>query len=373
MRLAIVRLRYGPFGGAERFIERATESLARDGVEIHVVAERWDGPRADGVSVHEVPVRARTRAGRLRAFRRGAAEVVRRGGFDLVQAHERMTGVDVYRAGDGVHAAWLERLARARGPFARFALKLDPFHRDVLATERAMAADPRLHFVANSALVERELRTALGVPGDRITRLENGVDLARFGKAALIELRAGARRELGVGDDVPVVLLVGSGFERKGVFPLAAALAHAKMREVRLVVVGKDRRPSKLARLASRIGVSARLHALGPREDVRPWLAAADLFALPSLYDPMPNAALEALAAGLPVVTTPDTGVAEAVATADAGVVAAADPDALAAAIERIRSDLAGFSARAERLARNYDAEVAWAAWRAFYRRRLGR
>jgi UDP-glucose:(heptosyl)LPS alpha-1,3-glucosyltransferase len=79
----------------------------------------------------------------------------------------------------------------------------------------------------------------------------------------------------------------------------------------------------------------------GPLGDVRSVLHAADIFVLPTLYDPMPNAALEALASGLPVVTTNDAGIADAINDTGAGKVTPRDPEALADAMAAVLGDWA--------------------------------
>jgi UDP-glucose:(heptosyl)LPS alpha-1,3-glucosyltransferase len=101
---------------------------------------------------------------------------------------------------------------------------------------------------------------------------------------------------------VPVVLFVGSGFERKGLAHLLRAMALAGGK-ARLWVIGKGDKGPYL-RLAEKLGLSSRVTFWGPHQDVRSFYAAADLFAFPTLYDPFPTAAMEALAAGLPVITT---------------------------------------------------------------------
>lgn len=332
MRLAVVRKRFNPYGGAERFIATAAGALIARGVEVSVITEGWDGGDVEGLTRVVVPkARGLTRAVRLAGFQRNCAAAIAEGRFDLVQSHERMLGADLFRAGDGVHAAWVERLGRERGRIGAALLRLDPMHRLVMATERAMAASNML-FVANSAMVAGEIEGILGVPASRVRVIENGVDLDRF-QPASPEARAAARSELGVPTDVPVVAFVGSGFERKGAFLLVEALARSAARDVHAVIVGADRRLGELRALVEARALGARVTVLGGLADPRGVLAAADLFALPSLYDPMPNAALEALACGLPVVTCEGTGIASHVAAAGAGAVVERKPDAIASGL----------------------------------------
>lgn len=366
MRLAVVRKRFNPFGGAERFIVTAAGALIARGVEVTVVTEDWSGGDVPGLSRVVVPKAGGfLRSTRLARFQASCERAIRDGGFDLVQTHERLLGADLFRAGDGVHAAWIARLGRERGPLGAALLRLDPMHRLVMATERAMAASDML-FVANSELVAGELRDILGVPDARLRVIENGVDLDRF-RPAEPDARTAARAEFGLPADGPVVAFVGSGFERKGAFRLVEALARPELREVHALVAGTDRQLKKLRQLTERLGLSARVKILGGIPDPRPVLAAADLFTLPSLYDPMPNAALEALACGLPVVTCEGAGIAPAVATSGAGAVVTRDPDDIASGLVRTLSRLPDARAAAAALRPSLDLALAVERWRALY------
>jgi UDP-glucose:(heptosyl)LPS alpha-1,3-glucosyltransferase len=91
-----------------------------------------------------------------------------------------------------------------------------------------------------------------------------------------------------------------------------------------------------MRKLARTLGVGERVLFLGAQADVKPFYGAADLFALPTLYDPFPNAALEALACALPIVTTTTCGAAELVTPANGAVIAAGDATALARALDSL-------------------------------------
>ena len=366
MKIAIVRRRHASFGGAERFIEIIADELASAGHQPTIISESWPG---DGNRFAHIGVSSRgaTRAGKLAHFQREVAAIVARGHFDLVQSHERLLSADIFRAGDGVHAAWLARLAAEQGGLRTMVRKLSPMHRLIAATEQKMARETDIIFVANSALVARELSDVLAIPASRLRIIENGVDTAMFHPPSPAE-RADARRRFNLEGDAPVVAFVGSGFERKGAFKLIDALALPQCADIRALIAGRDRQQDKLSRRIETLGLSKRVHVLGGVENPRAVYHAADLFTLPSLYDPMPNAALEALGCGLPLLVTADTGIADAARDNGAGVVVTRSLDDIARGLLGILARRDAMSKAAIALTPRFDLGATTARWLDLYR-----
>ena len=331
MKLAIVRQKYTPFGGAERFVARALDALRAKGVDVSIIARQWQGD-VPGIRVDPFYL---GRTWRDAGFARGVRRLIAERRFGLVQSHERIPGCDIYRAGDGVHATWLELRGK---PLDRFA----PWHRYTLAAEAAMFGHPDLRAViCNSRMVRDDIARRFGIPDDKLQVIYNGVDLQAFHPRlreeqgqALRQKIFGETQSAAVGrignSAAPVILFVGSGYQRKGLPTLLHALSRMARRDARLWVVGRDKQESLMRSLAQTLGVDERVMFLGAQTDVRPFYGTADVFALPTLYDPFPNAALEALACGLPLVTTTTCGAAELVTPANGAVIAAGDVAALA-------------------------------------------
>jgi UDP-glucose:(heptosyl)LPS alpha-1,3-glucosyltransferase len=346
-RVALVRGRYDPSGGAERFVQAAIRSLRDQGASLTLVTRSW--PDHDGTAI----VLSSFHVGSLWrdwAFERAACRTLAERHFDLVQSHERIPCCDVYRAGDGVHAQWLEERERAQGPVARLLTRASPHHRYLLAAERALFSSARLKAViCNSEMVRREIGTRFGVAADKLVLIRNAVDPEVFHPGLRDELRDSVRQQLGIPRMARVVLHVGSGFERKGVGVLLEALARAP-HEPCAIVVGRDKRLGRYMARARALGIGERVRFVGAVSDVRPYYAAADAFALATLYDPQPNAALEAMACALPVLTTPRCGVAELLEEGVSGYVRdALDVTGLAEVIGRLdagRSRSMGHAAR---------------------------
>ncbi|MDR2710405.1 MAG: glycosyltransferase family 4 protein [Burkholderiales bacterium] len=316
IRLAIARQRYNPHGGAERFVARALDALSAEGrVAVTLLAREWPekaepektAPSSQDWRFQKVDPFYLGRTWREASFadavRRRAAE------YDLLQSHERIPGAAIFRAGDGVHAAWLEQVARTRGKFGRLVLRWSLYHRYLCRTERAMFAHPALRCViCNSRMVRDDIAARFGVPDEKLTVINNGVDTEAF-HPDVARHRAKMRARWGIGNEAPLLAFVGSGFARKGVETALRVLA--ALPPVHLVVAGEDKRRARYEALARELGVIERVRFLGVVDDVRPVYGAADALILPTLYDPFPNVCVEALACGLPLLTSTSCGAAE--------------------------------------------------------------
>lgn len=335
MRLAFIRRRYDFAGGAERFLEGFLSHLAQGReLRISLLSERWSGAALpDGLHWQRIPALALGSWLGARSFERRVCAAVARGNFDLVQSHERVPCADLYRAGDGLHREWLGQRARVLGPARRLSLRLNPLHRYLLDAERRLFTSPRLRAViTNSEMVRQELLAAFPFPAERVHTIYSGVDLERFHPCLRGE-RAAVRATLGVPQEVPLFLFVGSGFERKGLAASLKALPEGAW----LLVAGRDRRQTRYQALADRLGKADRVRFLGPQRDVAPLYGAADALVLPTLYDPFPNVCFEAMAAGLPVVTSWKSGAAELVREGESGFLGdALDLTGLSAALEAL-------------------------------------
>jgi UDP-glucose:(heptosyl)LPS alpha-1,3-glucosyltransferase len=353
MKLALIRQRYTPFGGAERFMDRAIHALGND-ADITVFAREWRGEAA-GYRFVECNPPHRSNVQRERGFAGAVRAALRAQSFDLVQSHERIVPEGIaapflYRAGDGVHATWLRERARAQGVLGSLRNAINPYHRFMVALERGMFTHAHLAgVICNSRMVRDDIATRFALPASKLHVIYNGVDLEQFHpRLRDASSRAGALRQSlpehidtrpetvgGSGSSplFPLLLHVGSGFERKGVANLLTAFARVKSAAT-LVIAGEDKHAARYQRLATQLNIAGRVRFTGALPDVKPLYAAADAFVLPTLYDPMPNAALEALACGLPVLTTTTCGAAEFITEGVNGYVRdALDIDGLAQAL----------------------------------------
>lgn len=372
MRLALIRSRYNPFGGAERFIENAVNALADQGAELTVVTRKW-------------PAGAKTNVGKLivdpfyigswwrdAGFARAVCAELEKQRFDLVQSHERLSCCDVYRAGDGVHAEWLAQRRRVMSAHKQLGVRLNPHHRFVLRAERNMFTSPRLKAViCNSRMVKDEIVRHFGTDEAKLRVIYNAVDSEKFNPALKSQHRDVTRDAIGCPRQAPLFVFVGSGFERKGLYVFLKALAMLPG-DCRGLVVGSDKKLAVYREVAAGLGLNDRLHFTGGVNDVRPYYAAADVFVLPTLYDPLPNAALEAMACGLPAVTSSKCGAAELIENGRQGYVRdALDVPHIAEAMQNCLAHLAPMSEAARAAVLPYTPERMAVEYLTLYRELL--
>ncbi|MRS16502.1 glycosyltransferase [Enterobacteriaceae bacterium RIT691] len=304
MKLAIVRQTYNPNGGAERFVSRALNVLAQDSaLDVTLIARKWEN--ATGWHTLTVDPPFSNRLKREAGF--AAAAAARFADFDIVQSHERIPGATIFRAGDGVHATWLEQYNRIQSPLERLVQSFSGYHRYILTAERQMFTHPQLRkVICNSRMVRDDIARRFGLADDKLTVIYNGVDTDYFHPRLR---QPSLRATFGLPEHAPVLAYVGSGFARKGVATALKAIAPHD--DVWLLIAGHDKRAGKFQKLAQSLGVAERVKFLGPVADVREVYGAADALILPTLYDPFPNVCVEALACGLVLLTSHGCGAAE--------------------------------------------------------------
>lgn len=347
IRLALVRQRYNPFGGAERFVSSALDALKEHDLSLTLITREWE----HGNSPHQVMTcnpKYLSRLGRDQSFAQGVQQMIAREKFDLVQSHERIAGCDLFRAGDGVHAAWLEQRARHQGWFGRLSDHLSPWHRYTLAAEKEMFHSPKLKAViCISEMVRQDIIRHYHVDEKKLHVIYNGIDLERFSPQLTNAHRERVRAEYNIDETTPLFIYVGSGFERKGVDSLLEALAQARS-PAHLLIVGKDKQLKKYQAKAKALGLEKRVSFTGGVKDVTPLLGAADAFIMPTRYEPLSNAVLEALASGLPTIISHQCGAAELIQDGVNGFVCdSLDVPALAQHIETLSAPGIAASMRA--------------------------
>ena len=304
LHITLVRRGYSRSGGAEAYLKRLADGIVKAGHEVQLVTtNEWPGEQWPFGSIKRL---ARTT---VIGFADELEQVRPQLQCDVLFSLERVWNCDVYRAGDGVHRAWLARRRKFEVPLKQFVRGASRKHRDLLQLEESLFEKRKAgRVIAASQMVVNEIIDLYSYPADKIDVVRNGIPLDRF--KFDLALREESRAELKLKQDQTALLFVGSGWERKGLIFAIQAMALCKNRNMRLLVAGRgDVRPYKTSRL--RFWREDPVQFLGEVTNLAPIYAAADMFILPTIYDPFSNACLEALASGLPVITTRSNGLSD--------------------------------------------------------------
>ncbi len=325
VKIALIRRQFTATGGAELYLQRLLAALAQRGHELHLFAEGWEGA-PQNITLHRVEAGA-NRATRNLHFATAVKAQLARESYDCVFSLERTIQQDVYRAGDGVHRTWLQRRKEFSPWWKKPFIGGGGFHKNMLALEaQTFNSQNTRRVIVNSEMARREILENFSFPADRIHLVRNGVDVGRFQRGN----RPATRQQLGLAEKDFLLLFVGSGWERKGLhFALQAfALLKKKHPQLKFAVIGKDHPPA-----AAPDGVMF----IAPTSGLENYYAAADLFVFPPIYEPSANVVIEALAAGLPVVTSINNGAGEIISENITGNVVREfwQPEIFAAAMEK--------------------------------------
>lgn len=316
MRIALLIERFAPAGGAERACAALARGLAARGHEVHVFARRIEP--FPGIIPRLV------RAGGLFprfAFARETRRLLEGERFDIIHSFTRTPFQDLLRLGGGIHREYLAQTDDQYSAAGRLWRRLRPKERLELALEAAsLAPGAYRKIVAVSRRVRDEAVRHYGVRPEDVEVIYNGVDTAAL--SVPDGARAEVRRELGLGEKDYTLLFCGTGFRRKGLRYAVGAVEEVP--RARLLVAGEGRGPRH-----------PRVRYLGRRADVARLYAAADALILPTLYDPFPNACLEAMATGRPVIVSRIAGVSEII---DGDSLVVEDPRDVPSLAEAVRS-----------------------------------
>ena len=315
-KLFFIKKRFSLYGGAENYMKTLVDQLKRD-YEITILSTHWEP--ADGIYFNHIPSSQFTSFLSLATFNRNVCKAVKNNTPDCTISFERTLCQDIYRAGEGCHAEWLAIRSKLEPFYKKISFKINPLHLWLLNMERRLFSDTPC-IIANSNMVKANIIKHYAVQAEKIHLLHNGINLDRFTPDNKVKWRKHVRNNLALRQDANLVLFVGSGFRRKGLQVLLEAVPLIKDKEIQVLVIGKGP-VHKFKALAVRCGIADRIIFMGPQKEIEKYYSAADLFVLPTLYDPFSNATLEAMASGIPVITTRNNGAAELIENGKEGFV----------------------------------------------------
>ena len=315
LKLAFCLYKYFPYGGLQRDFLRIALECQRLGHSIRVYTLSWRGEIPAGFEVIIVPAQAFTNHTRYERFYEWVQAALARNPVDGVVGINKMPGLDVYYAADSCYKekaytqrTWPYRLLPRYRHFARF-------------EEAVFAPESQTEILMISETQRPFFEKYYHTPAQRMHFLPPGISRDRIAPDNAEEIRADMRRELGVADDEHLLLMVGSGFIKKGLkraIYAVRSLPSAVREKTRFFVIGEDN-PTPFRRLALMLGIRRQVTILSGRDDVPRFLLAADLLLHPALDENAGIVLLEAIVAGLPVLATDVCGYGHYVEEAEVG------------------------------------------------------
>jgi UDP-glucose:(heptosyl)LPS alpha-1,3-glucosyltransferase len=370
IRFAVGILRFSrKRGGAERYVVDLCSRMAREGYDVHVYTEHWE-EEDRGISFHRIRTIPFPRSLRLLSFAFRATWKIDRGNYHITFGIGNTLRANVLQPHGGVHWAWFWRSLNAYDHPVRWMVKflgriMSPKQWAGGWIENApyrMRNLPR--FIAISEMVKQDMVKWYRIPAKQIRVVYNGVDIERFHPRNR-QFRQEIRERHQIGDEL-VILFVSNNFQMKGLSYLLDALARMRSEAfcpIKLLVLGRDRKEPYL-RMAEQLGILRDVLFVGTTDEPEKYYGAADLLVHPTFYDACSLTVLEALASGLPVITTSSNGAGGIITAGQEGFVLS-DPREVETLVERISffqnpraREEAGAASR--RLAEFHRAERNW-------------
>lgn len=296
-KIALARFKYTPYGGAENYLARLISAMKDQGIPLRVFSTDWadsDAPRI--TSPKFMPSFIRILSFAYFACKQKKSD-------ELLFSLERLPCADIYRAGDGVHRAWLD--VRIQNGESKLKIFLNPLQLTYLWLERLTFKNAK-KIIANSRFVKNDITGYYGINPNKIEVVYNGVPQNRQNKKASKESICA---EFGLNPDKKMILFAGSGFARKGGLEFLEILSSLKRDDYTAVMVGKEKKIGFYRNFTQKHGLNVIF--AGARKDIDRFYAAADIFLFPTRYEPFSNVCLEAMSGGCAVITTAQNGASE--------------------------------------------------------------
>lgn len=315
MKIAFVIYNYSESGGGvEHYASDLAQVLLNRGDEVHIFCHNLKTQSSHpGLYFHSVPAASFYRPFQWLRFARNVAEMLKQEQFDVVHGFGRTYSQDIYRVGSGCHWSYLEQTHPSMQTWpGRLLQKINPRNQVVLHLEKkSFQPGSYKKIVCISQMVKNDIQRYYDVPDEDLEVIYNTVDPVRFHPDNKKKYREEVRKRFNLNEEEIILLFVGSGFERKGLrYAIDSLTLLPKDLRVRLLVVGKGR-INKYKYLAERKKIADKILFLGPQAQIEQYYAAADIFLFPTLFEPFGTVCLEAMASGLPVVTSQAAGASE--------------------------------------------------------------
>lgn len=313
---------YNKKGGISRCVAELAEHFAGEH-EVHVYSIKWRDVYNKKIIFHKVPGLSGSSALSLTLFAIQNTSRFKslRSEYDIIHTNGADSNYQDIVTAHSCHRAWVDQYNSEKGR----AFSLRPADWAVLAIEKNNYGNRNYKkIIAISEGVKREIVHYYNVPPEDIVVIPNGVDLEEF-KPDMVA-REQIRTRLKINENELILLFSSYEFHRKGLRFVIEALQKLPG-NVKLLVIGKDN-PVPYIKLAAELGVKDRIIFTGFVESINSYFAASDIFVFPTTYEPFGLVITEAMASGLPVITSKTAGAAELMTDGHDGLLLNAPHDA---------------------------------------------
>ena len=305
-------------GGAESYAVSLAAFLVENGWEVHLFGETWDG-EPEAAVFHKIAIPKYLPAWlKMIWFALNHKKAVKNRDFDVVLGFGNTLYMNVYQSHGGVH--WLSTKRKTYSEKSKIkrvikrliiVLSLKQWVRAWIESA-PFRLDPRPRIVAISQMIKNDMESFFRAKGVEIEVVYNGVDTSRYNQNLRHDLRGPLRRQLGIIEDEVVFLFISYDLKKKGIEPLVGAVSQLKKMgntEFKVMVIGGL--PYKaLSRQIKALNIEDKILFTGPVRSTEEYYANSDVFVLPTYYDACSLVVIEAMASGLPSITTTANGAA---------------------------------------------------------------
>lgn len=321
MKIAFVQKKFTIHGGAGRYAADFINNLIEKGYEVHVFANQWDKEEDRKVHFHYIPMIKGLSLLKLISFVVFSHIIISRYKFEIIHTNDRIIYKDIYLASDGCHKIWLKNRNKHVSSLKKILIKINPLHHFIPYLEKILFMKRNYKkIIAVSRRSKKEIVENYNIPETDIEVIYHGVDINRFHPRNVIDCRRYIRAEYGIDPKDFLILFVGSGFERKGLSFLIKSLCYLDKENVKLLIVGKGNNKAYL-KIHKKLGLRDKIIFAGVKERIEDFYCAADVYVLPTLYEPFGLSVLESMACGIPVITSKMCGASEILTHGENGLI----------------------------------------------------
>ncbi len=317
MKFAFCLFEYFPFGGMQRDCVRIAKACVESGSEVTIFTREWEGPKPEGITVKVLPTSGWTNAGKVKRFAEAFQSAMSKEHYDVVVGFNKMPGLDIYYAAD---PCFFEKAEKKYSFFYR----LTSHYRTYAAFEKAVfGEDSKTQILLLSDKEKPIFQKHYQTPDSRFNLLPPGVNPDRCAPIDYAEKRRALREAFSLKEDEKLILFVGSGFKTKGLDRTIKAISDlppSLLEKTQLWVVGDDDAKSYTPLIQS-LHLNKKIYFLGGRHDIPELLWVSDVLSHLAYSENAGLVLVEALVAGLPVLTTDVCGYASHVKEAQGGIV----------------------------------------------------